>query len=343
MTPEKMTDEQVRKVLALVATAHPDCARSMGAHLATLEAELDDARQEATDDRESLEEVLAERDALRKRCDAANKDLDEAHRGQDRAEGEAVRLRERVQALEAEVESRGRCIDGIDSMLEKACAAGWECFPHTRRQRIEMLERDESRLSGIFQRAGDVIALRRVAEDAMENRKPRLSDAAKAVARYVVGEDGAGAAKAHDHSYMAGCNDFCPPASPESTTAEDFATVRAAIPLSCTDQNKKASAALSRLARRMGAMGCLLRRIAGTPSAAIEDTDRLETNWMTETVWRDDGADDTCPTAAEVRDALTDAPAVFTLEEVKAAMTAQFGPAHPDVRKTLERLAAMRR
>jgi hypothetical protein len=65
-----MTGEELTQLLEEVAKSFPYGADMLRAHIAALEAERGEAKQEAADDRASLESVLAERAALRERVQA---------------------------------------------------------------------------------------------------------------------------------------------------------------------------------------------------------------------------------------------------------------------------------
>lgn len=280
------------------------CGRSsdsVRAHIAALEAERDEARNDAyaavgallevvktlTDDRkepgiEAARRVVSERDALRERVKAL--------------EQERAALIERDKAAHDETRNATEERNGA---LSRALSA-------------------ESTLAAIRQRAGKDGAMWEVF-----NAEPSITKGLRAVARHILGEDGARASamcdgdgrKRDDGDGLKGwmkCGGCASCAEPDPTTAEAFATVR------MTDERlrnlceqdpgldhddaeevltelKRARTAETMLERRMGAMaGAMLRALADCACAPEE-----------------------CSTCVYLKDALADAAPGFTLEEVE--------------------------
>jgi hypothetical protein len=163
-----------------------------------------------------------------------------------------------------------------------------------------------------------------------------LRDAARGVARYILGEDGAEAVPScprcakpmpFDQAHL------CLPAAPEPTTAEAFATVRAVLsPLTSQGphvRHPEGVAALSLLERHMGALWrTFVEEMAHWPTCP-SGNDFSDAGWA-----RCD-----CH-MGQVRTILTDAPPVFTLEEVErlAAEHCSAG----DASRLVRALAALR-
>jgi hypothetical protein len=336
MKPVKISPEEVRCALALLAQQSPASARAVEEHLAALTAERDEATSALENAKEALDEDGAESQegtSVALRIEALSEDRQGEKARAERAEEERDALRERVQALEkekadierwrsADLKSLGAARSRLAAIREQV----WALEAEVRQGQDEAFcgarraDAAESRLSAILQRAGDTSRLREIIVDGTT-----YSEAAKQIARFVVGEDGAGAEQEvpnvcehGDHPAPEGqrfcspecqrcegadqdgdeCAGLChPPASPEPSTAEAFSTAWAYCATAGSPPDFMA--ALSRLGRRMGAMEqalCLVRRDMG---------------------------DDSEPTrvASDTFDALamldTDAPAVFTLEEVE--------------------------
>jgi hypothetical protein len=394
MEPKTMEPEQVRKVLALVATAHPDCARSLEAHLAALTA-----------DRLALEALAREHGWYGENNEPLAAFISTALR----EDPEVIALRERVRALEEnethlkdtlhseqehikrmQAQNKHNIAMLDESEAEVGALKTWQAEARAREAQLEgalqgarsARQESESRLSAIRQRAARWIS---------DTSGP--GTAARIAVRDVLGDDATGAAE-EEASRTARCKECNgpiitrggawehvkggadvyrhaaippvavghPPASSEpstdeacglcpgctdenwadadlcerprsvtktedtSRTAEAFATLREAMnhgPLCayvvsggwCDCGSGPLLNALALLERRMGAMGR-----AGRMLLASDTLIGLA------------GAKDA------MRDALTDAPAVFTLEEVERESTF----ALDDTTYLLERLKALR-
>jgi hypothetical protein len=377
MEPKTMEPEQVRKVLALVATAHPDCARSLEAHLAALTA-----------DRLALEALAREHGWYGENNEPLAAFISTALR----EDPEVIALRERVRALEEnethlkdtlhseqehikrmQAQNKHNIAMLDESEAEVGALKTWQAEARAREAQLEgalqgarsARQESESRLSAILQRAGDVGALL-AAWEASNGSRFSIAQKLETVARYVVGEDATGAEAKNPYCDVRGghtnaCDAVTAPAAPStaeacghcpgctdenwadadlcerprsvtktedtSRTAEAFATLREAMnhgPLCayvvsggwCDCGSGPLLNALSLLERRMGAMGR-----AGRMLLASDTLIGLA------------GAKDA------MRDALTDAPAVFTLEEVERESTF----ALDDTAYLLERLKALRK
>lgn len=305
-----MTAEHLARLTEMAAYAtsfRADDVIALLRHFAALTAERDEALVQAKGhrlDAEALARVIKQvRAAVGIDDDDGSRHVPGLAETVRAVLSERDTLRERVRALETQVKAADRD------------AATWL-----------------RRLCRISQRAVDADGLGLAyAKGYADRGEGEHRNALGAVASYVVGEDGAGAWRCcrgleacteadpctacesvpdatptapttaeHAHSYMAGCNASCPPAEP--TTAEDIATVRAGIsPLSFDDVAPivRARDALSLLERRMGAMGRVLSDfVAQAPHA-----------WTVKTLY---------DFHARAVAALTDAPAVYTLDDVGA-------------------------
>jgi hypothetical protein len=171
MKVKKMSPEEVRCAIALLAERSPPAARNLESHIAWLIAEWDEAQRSASESgRENV--VLADR--LRIVGDA----LDESQHGR-------AALRERVCALEAEATIRR-------TQYEVAAARSEQVERERDRVRTNVerwharAQAAEARLAAIRQRAGDTQRLINILEE-----KIGLGGNAwlHAVVRYVLGED----------------------------------------------------------------------------------------------------------------------------------------------------------
>lgn len=286
MKPEKMTDERLRELLYNIRhTWSAKASEEIGDHIAALTAERDEARSDA-EAQASLVESWSDALGL------------EQTDGYDKAEAvreERDALRERVRALETDAEA-------AQATLEDEQAAHAET--------LERMRVAESRLAAIRQRAGDIQAM----DDALSG------GGIVGVSRYVLGEDATGAEtkQEHAHSYMAGRNASCP--APEPTTAEAFATVRKWIDVYAASGLRVDGVlpTISLLERRMGAMAVYLKRNepCRCGHSVTRHTGVISETETTGCVATADGG--VCQCMA-FESALTDAPPVFTLEDVRSA------------------------
>jgi prefoldin subunit 5 len=368
MKPEKMTDEELGEVeTRYTGSTIPEAAdvRRLLAHIAALTAERDEAVRDCEAEEaiagaavRRADDTCAERDALRERIQVLEAELCDAQSDARKLEAEVVRLqdevrasnsardmafdaaefarnerdalRERMQALEAELydaHSDARKLEAEVVRLQGA-VHHWEGQNAIRADQASALWRRfraledvaypaNATLAAIRQRAGDKDALVKVGEVCAIMGSPRaewddaihedvrqrgdvgtVRDVALGVVQYLLGEDAAGAR--HDALVLPGGVVLeVPPGfglNSEPTTAEAFATVRDSIGLHEHDdvgQKTEARSALSLLERRMGAMG----------RAAEKVLKRMGGLNM--------------PCLNDLRAALADAPPVFTLEEVE--------------------------
>ena len=216
-----------------------------------------------------------------------------------------AKVRAHIAALTAE---RDEALVARDSFKQAAegYLKNWNEEIATRdalRERVQALEAENERLSRHYARLShNLAAIRQRAGDASEmadvyaRHGGHMRDALAAVARYVLGEDATGAVEG---AHKLGTNS-------EPTTAEAFATVREALECIREDKfpgaAKTGAAALALLERRMGAMGRMIRE---APHARSCDLEREDIDIKACSCWK--------------AHALTDAPPVFTLEEVEAA------------------------
>jgi hypothetical protein len=197
----------------------------------------------------------------------------------DECHRENLALRERVQALE---KARDEVAEMRAKQAKRANAA-------------------ERHLAVIRQRAGDADGL----EAAWVSGDGHISGL-RAVARYVLGEDATGAeptcvmcAGANEHQACA--------IHPEPTTAEAFATAcrSAEVWKGCIDAVELGAAAQAAHGRLIDALSWLARRMGAMDAAARTALRVAEL-----------GSSMTSGQISALRFALTDAPPVFTLEEV---------------------------
>jgi polyhydroxyalkanoate synthesis regulator phasin len=343
MTPDEVAD--LKQELA-DGTANNGHLRKALAHIAALEAERDEALTQAKGHR--LAEALAR--VSRRMREVLEVEDDSRHspgvvEAAQALVSERNALRERVKALEQDA-------DAAQATLEDEQAAHAET--------LGRMSAAESTLSAFRQRAGDDSALNRAIGDearatyaseagaghAMEPRGWLWTRWAKAVARYILGEDGAGVDVLHpggrctcagegtcawcSRTRCIGCGaegvDLCQAcdaeakadqgatAASEPTMAEAFAAVRKVAEVSKHPRFMDALASLSLLEGRMGAMARAIREVLDSKA------------WM--------------PQFKALQDALTDAPPVFTLEEVErlAAEHCSAG----DASRLVRALAALR-
>jgi hypothetical protein len=219
-----------------------------------------------------------------------------------------------IAALEAEQTT-------LDEHYRTACADA---------SRFEgMCRSAESDLSAIRQRAGDESGLL-AAWYASTGSRFSISQKVASVARYILGEDGAGAETPAPYCDEHGAsNGECATSHPEPTTAEAFATQRLWLNALPPQSRAEAEANLSLLERRMGAMARELGLVA---------SDLYHERFAT--------------AESRVKDliALTDAPPVFTLEEVETVVrgaltdSGEWAPVVGIVMSAIrERLHALRR
>lgn len=284
---EKMTDvefEALKRSIHARLASEPE--RRLLAHIAALTAERDDWKQ-AHDTRKANHETLGK--LFREACD------------------ERDALRERVQALEAEIE---RLKHNTREAQQYASEA------------VEERNAAESHLAAIRQRMMGPGALLRLKDRLVDVwlRTPEapvdamMFAVAQEAARYVVGEDAVGAEQETEPSPAQqdwdGQHPHDAPEAPEPTTAEAFATVREGI-LDTESAAHPALAALSLLKRRMGAQEAAIRK-------AVKH-------------FKDEYPEDAVHRALPaLESALTDAPPVFTLEEVETAVHAVLGKGSRD-------------
>lgn len=328
---EKMTDEELNRVLESMGQHWSmRASASIRAHIAAVTTERDNMHQEAID---AISGLLAIVEVLTD--DKKEPGLDAARR----VVAERDALRERVQALEAEVKEQSA----------------------RKRQFMQACDRHESRLAAIRRRAGDETALVRHAEVGaimgagstdwdeeihaevvQRGDAETLRGAALAAARCILGDDARPPAPpeafTHEKGLDAGVFDEAPEETKaerlireereasaemvrraaEPTTSDAFATVREYIHGDRTqidhEDVERASRVLSLLERHMGAQNRALREVLKLHHRMPGDVIK------------------------QIQAALDDAPPVFTLEEVEAAMTGIYGPA-----PVLERLRALRK
>jgi len=277
MQPEKMSPEDLEFELSQALSDKR--AAKVRAHIAAVEAERDEADSQRIAANTTMQSVDNELRALRERVEALETELNAAR------------------AMAWSAKERG---DGFKEWKDSA----------------------ESRLAAIRQRAGDEDALAMGASGTHPDVFAALTDRERAdwrtvgrnVARYVVGEDAAGAeAKNPCCDVRGGHIDACyaVTASTEPSTVEAFATLRefvafvASMAKGHRTTQDDARAALSMLERRMGAMGRALREVKHRLQNPITFS----------------GVD----AEREIDAALADAPPVFTLEEVERVVSPYLG------------------
>lgn len=347
MEPKKMSPEELaqlnagtERALSLPGRPHGGTVlvRDLLAHIAALEAE-----------RSQLDHVTKELDAV---CPgSANRGLTPSGRvlwmsathaiDVEDAQKERDALRERVRALEHELEQ------------ERTLSAHLQ----------ERTNTAERRLAAIRQRQGEV-------RDSIAELDEHCQSTVLEVLNTVVGEDATGAVERWKQEASATVGSCArelgmpPPASPEPSTAEAFATLRRLLQLHPDRPLRHASyAALSLLKLRMGAQDAALRLAITAHEAPWPETERngLCVGCGAWTPARHPEAHDhkegcteeaRChalrnPDWDSIRAALTDAPRVVTLEEVITAMHESWASgidiesrAELDV---LQRLAALRK
>jgi hypothetical protein len=307
----KMTDEdleQVRSIPALTATE-----RRLLAHIAALTAERDEARKEREQFRGDLVRAseFAHQGGTGSPVTQEGRDAIESIGG---LWNKADALRERVKALEAENTQHRtwrEVAEARAAQAERARDRAKEAVEQRHRQVLDA----ESRLAAIRQRAGALVrdagrpdALPETTNEHGE-RMVRVQWALVEALRDVLGDDappsemdglrGEMAERICEHDVVP-CTTCHPPASPEPTTAEACATVRAWVEDKthrAPESWRAATEALSLLERRMGAIVDAARELLETTGDPRYEPDVF----------------------VQLRAALTDAPPVFTLEEVRNA------------------------
>ena len=319
----------------LPSWVHRDAAR-LRAHLDALElehAEEIERWQEASGLERGGDPGGVRPEGLAKYLAKMEAEREESEELNTRQERELDSLRERVQALEAELQDAQNDARTLEAEVVRLLEGEktWETtatdVAASRKRWVARAQTAETTLAGIRQRAGDV-------EGAWAAFQGGLSDqdGVRLVAGYILGSD-APAAPSGQEPGCAECPEradfvtLCckvprivptemldnPPAAlpevvarfdavrtPEPSTAEDFATVRAGIsPLAFDDATTVARAqdALLLLERRMGAKDAALRY-------ALTLHHRMPGDVI-----------------QRIQAALTDAPEVFTLKEVEGAAT----------------------
>jgi hypothetical protein len=248
--------------------------------------------------------VEAARDLRKKaeEADALRRDQERASIEAGEAEAETIRaLRERVQALGAKADHFEKVAKGADLNWLKACGRA---------------DSAESSLSAIRQRAKDREDLGSIVCDWLHQRTEEggpgtsFADCGARVASFILG-DGAPTPESKADRLLREEQEASLESvkrAAEPTTAEAFATLEKGMQewgraLENDPVERKAHAAsraaLSLLERRMGAMARALQRLE---------------MFLTGPTRHD------LPSLDEVRTALTDAPAVFTLDEVEEAV-----------------------
>jgi hypothetical protein len=327
MKAETMTDEDVEKALSdLYCGRDPSGAREkVRAHIAALAAERDEAVRQREATEQAYRGGLQERDTLRERAEVlerANEVGSAASLRWGEEHARAERAEERVRTLEAENAEerlkRGLAEQAVTRSLQTAKTA-------------------ESRLSDILQRqlAGEDAMVERARTRFRQARNEGLGlDAALMAttidtARYVVGEDGAGAKQDEEPSPAQqdwdGQHPHDAPEDAAPTTPEAFAMLQRLANEHIDDEARclfRGNRSL--LERRMGAMDGAARRV-------VEVFDAAEHSGL-------GAAESNALDALET--ALTDAPPVFTLEEVEKAF--REWKANPTVSFS-QALAALRR
>jgi polyhydroxyalkanoate synthesis regulator phasin len=366
MTPDEVAD--LKQELA-DGTANNGHLRKALAHIAALEAERDEALTQAKGHR--LAEALAR--VSRRMREVLEVEDDSRHspgvvEAAQALVSERNALRERVKALEQEntrlTEHVKATIGGpfgpeVVLLRDDRNLPEWETHAKALEGRVtelHALRREiESRLSAIRQRAGDEAGLWEVF-----NAEASITEGLRAVARYIVGEDGADisppatveearaeleAAGVDVPAFLDRCRETvrrARPASPAPTTAEAFATVRTlvtGVPRGAEVSSVEGERLLFLLERRMGAM-----------ARAIDEVSVCTTPLRCAVVRGGMGDAGSKPCAAcRARAALTDAPPVFTLEEVETVVrgaltdSGEWAPVVDIVMGTIrERLHALR-
>jgi hypothetical protein len=342
----KMTDEDVERVLTKIGhDLSLDVERGVRAHIAAVTAELRDANNTVRAARAAQDALTAERDEARREREQFRDDLvrasEFAHQGgtgspvtqEGRDAIESIgglwnkrdALRERVKALEHDLRGYEEVLMLAGEALRMDSVTGVALVEGVRRVVTERdavdrerngaalrMETAESRLAAIRDRAGDKRACWEAYMD--ELCDGHRKGAVAAVARFILGDEappsemdglrGEMAERICEHDVVP-CTTCHPPASPEPTTAEACATVRAWVEDKthrAPESWRAATEALSLLERRMGAMG---RAAALAPHGAhCAFLVSAPVPWKCD-CWK--------------RDALADAPPVFTLEEVRNA------------------------
>jgi hypothetical protein len=314
MKPEKMTDDDVAQALEDVSVPWEKQAQRIRAHIAALEAERERWEQTTMSLQNLLKrsgaevrELTMDRDRLLEQRGAIATNLGEA-----RTERDA--LRERVQALELDIEmERAECERASDSDDD-----------HLRR-----LQEAESRLAAIRQRAANTSTMAEAAKVRLA-RGEALSDVVDALARFIVGDAPEVCAETSSPCRSGGttyaseamgedcdnCGEpLCKHGTIEPTTVEAFATARDML-LMHYDPDETCMHHLSLLERRMGAMAQRLN--ASCPLCHGKGEYLPSCSMCQDSTW-----DHECPGPVkcehETHAALTDAPPVFTLEEVEKA------------------------
>lgn len=291
---EKMTDEALHRMKARHESRLMSADEAkMWAHIAALTSERDlamtqrDAKEgDVLRWERSAADMRNERDALRERVKAL-----EAH---DRETRRANTWRERADAAESRLAAMRQRAEDADMLEEKAQAAYSEC-------------------------GMGAVVMRRVS---------------LAVARHILGDDASAPSEMSglegemaDTSDMERADYKAPPARdaletptpPAPTTSEAFAATCRPLAVVAhgggisTDDAHRALAALSLLERRMGAQEAAIRRLIrdaerqdSMPETTNEHGERMvRVQWVL---------------VESLRAALTDAPPVFTLEEIREAL-----------------------
>jgi hypothetical protein len=301
MKPEKMSPEDVEYCLRVTKeNGSPESARRLRAHIAALTAERDERQRES--ERLLVRANLTVRDALGASEDETTQDAARRVAGErDGCRKEWAIVRDHLAAANDERDIANSAAEASEEAVRvaNARAARMEQERDALRERVRALEEDvadkralahkwktsatglHATLAGMRQRAGDDSALNRAIGDearatyaseagaghAMEPRGWLWTRWAKAVARYILGEDGAATAlcdgrgrKRDDGDGFKGwmkCGGCASCAEPNPTTAESFDLLHERLDeLVPTHPVRRA---LSLLEGRMGAMARALR------------------------------------------------------------------------------------
>lgn len=283
MKPEKMTDEALANANQIADWLNSEGKSTCHKLLAHIAA----LTAERDDYKRSNESVLAHNDTLRERVQQITAERDAVGRLAVERGAELDALRERVQALE-------KLRDDYHVLMNSR--GDWQA----------RAEHAESRLAAIRQRAGDTKALVEAHQSGM---------GCASVARYILGEDASASPQTDDLSAIEQYRENGEAAARvEPSTAEAFATVRSSME-ACGSVHDVSGRALSLLERRMGAMELAARdAVAVLHSIGQTKADAPLTG---------DQCAEMTRVKARLHYALTDAPPVFTLEEVQTALVAE--------------------